>query len=242
MLNSTAAFPIYNLKYGDTSLISHCFTESYGLRSFMLKGILTGKRKAVNKSLFQPLSHIEIVARFKENQELSFVREAKLIAPYVSIPFDVRKNAVLMFLSEVLYNVLKEEAEANPKLFTFIKNAFVWLDNNDTIANFHIKFMLELTRFIGFFPNVEDKNHPYFDLESGSSTPYLPKGPSLEGTLKNKWISFLGTNFDEIRTINVDKTERGFLLNQTLTYFKLHLQHFSTPKSVAVFNEVFKHF
>ena len=242
MLDSTAAFPIHNLKYGDTSLISHCFTKKYGLRSFMLKGILNGKRKTVKKSLFQPLSHIEIVAQFKNTQNLSFVREAKLLTPYQSIPFDIRKNALLMFLSEILYQVLKEEAESNPQLFEFIRHSFIWLDQHENIGNFHLKFLLELSRHIGFFPNIENPDHAYFDLESGSTTPLLPHGLHLKTPLKSQWVSLLGTDFDSASTIRLSKLERAELLEQVITYFRLHLQHFSTPKSIAVLNDVFKHF
>lgn len=242
MLDSTEAFPIYNLKYGDTSLISHCYTRDYGLRSFLLKGILSGKRKAIKKSLFQPLSHIEIVANFKANQNLGFIREAKVLNPYVSIPFDMRKNALLMFLSEILHQVLKEEEAINAPLFEYIKKSFFWLDQNESVANFHIKFLLELTRFIGFFPNIENKNHAFFDLESGCTTPILPRGIYLEGPLKNKWITLLGTDFDNFSEVVLSKEERGILLDKTVYYFKLHLQTFTNPKSTPVLNEVFKHF
>ena len=242
MLDATEAFAIHNLKYGDTSLISYCFTEKYGLRSFMLKGILSGKRKAIKKSLFQPMSHIEIVAQFRDNQNLSFIKEAKLVAPHSSIPFDVRKNALVLFLSEILYQVLREEGAPNGALFEFIKNAFVWLDKNDSIANFHIKFLLELTRFMGFYPNIENDNHPYFNLESGSTTHLLPRGRYLESTLKNKWISILGTNFDKSLNVSLNKLERSSLIEHIIFYFGVHLQNFKNPRSTAVLNEVFKHF
>ena len=240
MVDSSPAFPLHSIKYGDTSLITHCYTEKHGMHSFLLKGILGGKKKTLKKSIFQPLTPIEIVAQFKSNGTLGFIKEAKIISNYTTIPFDIRKKALLLFLSEMLYRILQEEPEPNAPLFAYIKQSFVWLDQNKAIGNFHLKFLLELTRYIGFYPNIESADALFFDLESGRTSHKLPTGPYLQGNLKTKWMELLGTNFDTCVTITANRFERNTLLNQVIVYFKLHLQRFSEPKSTAVLNEVFK--
>ena len=240
VLETTEAIPIGSLKYGDSSLIVHCFTQSKGMRSFLLKGILNSKKKGLKRSFFQPLTIIEITASFKPAESLSFIREARVVSTFQSIPFDIRKKTLILFLSEVLFQVLREEPQKNDSLFSFLKSSLHWLDTHDAVSNFHLKFLLDLTKYIGFYPNTEDSQAPYFDLERGRMEWTQPKGLFLEGNLKINWLEMLGTDFDTASTLKLKKEDRDRLLHHVIAFFELHLQRFKKPQSTSIFNEVFK--
>lgn len=234
------AISIGFVKYGDSSLISTCYTLEYGTQSYMLKGILSKGRKKVSKSLFEPLNLLELQASKNPLNRLGFVKEVKLHSPYYSIPYDISKKALIFFLSEVLFQVVREEQEPNPKLYLFIKKKLIWLDKQNHLGIFHIKMMLELSKFIGFYPNISNSKAPYFDLESGCMSYVKPNDHFIEEPIKSYWIIILGTAFDELRDIKPSKTQKAELLDKVVLYFLLHLQQFKPPKSTEILNEIFK--
>jgi DNA repair protein RecO (recombination protein O) len=242
MKDTVQAIALGSVRYGDSSLIVACYTRQYGLQSYMLKGILSAKRnKKLSKSFFEPLTLLEFEAKRNQDHKLGYLQQVHLLCPYTSIPFDLRKKAVVFFLAEIIHQVVKEEQqEANPSLFDFIQKRMLWLDENDTIGLFHLKTVLDLTLFMGFDPNMSDSDAPYFDLESGCMSRYRPKAYFIEGRLKNLWVEILGMKFDTVAEIKVSREEKASLLEYAIKYFKLHLQQFKSPKSTEILNELFK--
>ena len=242
MKDTVQAIALGSVRYGDTSLIAVCYTRQYGLQSYMLKGILSAKRnKKLSKSFFEPLSLLEFEAKRNQDHKLGYLQQVHLLYPYSTIPFDLRKKAVVFFLAEIIHQVLKEEQqEANTSLFDFIQKRMLWLDENDSIGLFHLKTILDLTLFMGFEPNMSDRDAPFFDLESSCMCRYKPKANFIEGRLKNLWVGILGMKFDLILEIKVSKEEKAALLDYAIKYFKLHLQQFKSPKSKEILNELFK--
>jgi len=234
------AISIGFVKYGDSSLISTCYTLEYGTQSYMLKGILSKGRKKVSKSLFEPLNLLELQASKNPENRLGYVKEVKLHSPYSTIPYDISKKALVFFLSEVLLQIFREEQGPNPKLFLFIKKKLIWLDTQDHLGIFHIKMMLELTKFIGFYPNISNSKAPYFDLESGCMSYVKPNDHFIEEPIKSYWIIILGTAFDDLKDIKPSKKQKAELLDKVVSYFVLHLQQFKPPKSTEILNEIFK--
>ena len=242
MKDTVQAIALGSVRYGDSSLIVACYTRQFGLQSYMLKGILSAKRnKKLSKSFFEPLTLLEFEAKRNQDHKLGYLQQVHLLYPYTSIPFDLRKKAVVFFLAEIFHQVVKEEQqEANPSLFDFIQKRMLWLDENDTIGLFHLKTVLDLTLFMGFDPNMSDREAPYFDLESGCMSRYRPKANFIEGRLKNLWVDILGMKFDTVAEIKVSREEKAVLLEYAIKYFKLHLQQFKSPKSTEILNELFK--
>lgn len=238
MLVQTKAIVLHTFKYNDASLIAHCYTEKIGKQSFLLKGILNSKKGGIRKAYFQPLIPLEILFNHKNQGGLNFIKEVKVLRPYNSLYTDIKKNAIVLFLSEIIYKCLKEE-ETNPLLFEFLETAFQWLDTHEEIANFHLVFLIKLTQFLGFYPYQENPEFAFFDLESGCFTDHLPTGPHLEGEIAQLFKILLGMNFADSLSLKINQQKRRVLLEALVNYFKLHLLGFSTPKSLEVLNEVF---
>ena len=235
---TTKAIVLSSLKYGDTSLIVKAFTASSGLKSYLLKGVLSSKRGKLKAAYFQPLMQLELIAVHRNKGTLESIREARISYPYRAIHQDIIKNAMTMFLAELLANSIYEE-EQNSDLFSFLEAALQWLDMHQNIANFHLFFLLELTKYLGFYPDTINSNADYFDLQEGEFTNQHSLNPILSGEKLAHFKAFLGINFDAIHTVKLGKKERQELLQNLLLYFEVHLHGFKKPRSLAILNDVF---
>jgi DNA repair protein RecO (recombination protein O) len=238
MVVTTRAIVFSAIKYAEADLIVSCYTESSGLKSYMIRGVLKSRKGKIKASYFLPLTQLEIVAVHKDKGTLESIREVQIAYPYETLHTDVVKSSVVMFLSEMLKNSIKEE-EKNEVLFQFLQQSFMWLDKNDSIANFHILFLLKLTAYLGFYPDSLAMQDPFFNLSEGyfqknSTDNYCQSGDAVEG-LKQCF----GINFDGIQQIQLTKTQRLQVLNLLLVYYQLHLQGYKKPKSLSVFNQLF---
>ncbi|MGY8913862.1 MAG: DNA repair protein RecO [Flavobacteriales bacterium] len=235
---TTKAIVLSGLKYGDTSLIVKAFTEQSGLKTYLLKGVLASKKGKIKSAYFQPLMQLEVVAYHKNKGTMESIREVRVNYHYESLHTNITKNAMTLFLAEMLSNSIFEEEE-NQKLFQFIEASLQWLDTHDEISNFHLYFLLRLTKYFGFFPQRAKADAPYFDLMAGEFVQSATLHPMLYGENLNYFKAFLGIKFDELHTVKMKKVNRQELLKSLILYFELHLQGFRKPKSLAVLNEVF---
>ena len=235
---TTKAIVLSSLKYGDTSLIVKVFTLSDGLKSYLLKGVLASKRGKLKTAYFQPLTQLELVADHKNKGALEHIREARATYHYRTLHTDIAKNAITLFLAEMLGNSIQEE-EPNKGLFNFLESSLQWLDIHDETTNFHIYFLIYLTKYLGFHPDTTNMNAVYFDLSESEFTNMPTPNPNLSGENLSYFKRFLGINFDEVHTVKMKKAHRQELLKSIVLYFELHLQGFRKPRSLAILNEVF---
>jgi DNA repair protein RecO (recombination protein O) len=168
---------IHTIKYTDNSVISHIYTEEFGRKSFMISGA-RGKKSSARINLLQHLSMLDMEVYIKQNRGLQRIKEIRLHETFSSIPYHPVKNAVALFISEVLYRTLQEE-ESNPNLFSFLMNAIKIFDLSEKgYANFHLLFLLGLSRYLGFFPkNNYSLSKEFFDMENASFTSEKPLHP-----------------------------------------------------------------
>lgn len=235
---TTKGIVLTSIKYGDTSLIVKIYTQSDGLKTYLLRGILASKKGKLKKALFQPLTQLELVANHRNKGSLESIKEAKVTHHYQTVHTNFIKNAMAMFLAEMLGNSIHEQ-DADQDLFGFLEASLQWLDFHTEIANFHIYFLLALTKYLGFYPEVNQMNAPYFDLQEGEFIYNLSRNPIIKGENLLFFKAFLGINFDAINSIKMKKINRQELLKSLVLYYELHLQGFRKPKSLAVLNEVF---
>jgi len=234
MLVKTKAIVINSVKYQEKSLIVKCLTLSDGLKSYFVRDAFSTSKKATKKSAyFQPLTLLEIEANHKNKNTLEYFLSIKPIV-YQTIPNDFLKSSLVLFLSEVFHFSIKEEGK-NEDLFLFLEAALLWLDENKITTNFHLIVLLELTKFLGFYPNVSEED--FFELTEGIFTRFQSKTclnlseSQLLKTLLNHKIDSLENPFST--------SERRKLLEIILNYYSHHIEYFKKPKSLEVFKEVF---
>lgn len=237
-LVNTKAIVLSSLKYGDTSLIIKCYTQEEGVKSYLIRGVLKPKKKGLKAAYFQPLTQLKIVAKHNTKNTLNSIKEVQVIHPYKTIHTDVVKQSVVMFLSEVLSNSIQEE-EQNSALYEFLETAFIWLDVHDKVANFHLLFLLNLTGFLGFYPDTSEINKKGFDLLEGNFSDSIHEKNVISNNDFHQFKKLLGIIFDTLENVAYSKDERQLVLKVIIQYFKLHLDSFRDPKSLQVLETVF---
>lgn len=241
MLSSTKGIIIHHFKYSEKSVIAKVYTEKYGLQSYILNGVRNKKSK--NKAAYlQPLSLVEIDADKKANRSLHRVKNIELEIPFTTIPFNIGKSTIAFFIAEILYKSIKEE-EVNTLLYNFLHNAIQVLDLSEKgIANFHILFLANLSKYLGFYPQIAVKTASkplYFDLQEGCFVNLLPYHKAfIDPPFASLLLQTFGTNFDAINTLILDKKQREILLSALLNYYSLHLSNFDNLKTLEILKEV----
>ena len=235
---TTKAIVLSSLKYSDSSLIVKCYTQEEGLKTYLIRGILKAKKGGLKVAYFQPLTQLNIVASHNNKGTLNSIKEVQISNPYKTIYKDIIKQSVVMFLSEVLSYSIKEEEE-NSQLFDYLETGLIWLDLHDKIANFHLLFLLNLTRFLGFYPDLSEKDKLGFDLVEGNFTDITSQKNIIYGNNYYQFKKLLGINFDSIENVSFNKHERQVVLKIIIRYFELHLDGFKKPKSLQILETVF---
>ena len=225
MLNKTQAIVLHSLKYGETRLIVDMFTRSHGHLSFIVNIPKSSKSK-FKKQFFQPLSLLEIETDIRPKLQLQKLADVRLSSPFSSIPFDAHKLAISLFLSEFLYHALRSE-QRNEPLFDYIVNSLQWFDGQPgSFASFHLVFLMRLSRFLGFYPNLDDYlPGDYFDLRPVEA---------------EKVQLMMRMDYPTMHLFRMTHQERNRLLEVTLAYYRLHIPDFPELKSVAVLQDLYR--
>lgn len=239
MEGSTHAIVLHTTKYGETSVMLHCYTERFGLRSYIVKGARSKKTsKSLSMGMFQPLTQLELLSSTLKSTRPPILKAARIIHPYASIPTDIFKSSICIFLAEVFRSVLKEEEENQP-LYRFLEYALIWIDTRKQIANAHVFVLIQLTKYLGFYPDTTYVTEPYFDLENGQFCS-KSRGKETESGQEIEILkAYLGTKFDKIDKISANADQRRRLLQLLMRYYKLHVQSFRPPNSLDILYEVF---
>lgn len=204
----------------------------------MLRGVLKSRKGKFKASMFQSLTRLEIIANHRGAGKMEYLREAKVTSNYQSIYMNPLKTAMVLFIAEMLRNAVKEE-EGNEALFNYLQYSLEYLDSAPNIANFHLLFLLNLTRYLGFQPETEKNDLPVFNLLEGIFQKFSSNDYCIEGRNVEILKSLLGIEFDELQHIKLNKILRNDFLNMLLLYYQLHIEGFRKPKSLSVLNEIF---
>lgn len=229
------------LKYGDSSMVAHLLTDVCGRRGYIVQGL--GKSRGGSRgkgALFQPMFLIEFVGVESNKTELDRLREVSLAVPLQSIPFDVRKSTIALFMSELLYRLIRE-VEPNSPLFDYVYNSVVALDEmKEGVFNFHLWFLVGLSRYLGFYPAGDYTEGDIFDIESGSFTSTIPRSGLYIGVENTRLLySLMEVEPDRLHTIELSRYQRKEFINSLMAYFGYHLDVVNNISSLRILSEVF---
>lgn len=242
-LHKTKGIVLRTVKYGETSLVVTIFTELLGVQSYLVNGVRTSTKKSTGKaSLFQPAALLDLVVYHNELKHLNRIREFKWAVIYGHILSDVAKNAVALFMVEMLTKSLKQP-ESLPDLFHFTEDCLLELDQKSgtVLANLPLFFALQLSYFMGFrmTDNYSTENC-FLDLSEGCFTGEQPHHPHfLEGQQAFITSQLLKVQHPaELEDIKLNHDFRRHLLYVFETYYALHIHDFGTLKTLPVLREV----
>ena len=159
----------------------------------------------------------------------------------VDLPFSPYKLAMSMFLAELLGQATRNE-QVNVPLFSFIEESVAWLDHaQGNYANFHIVFMVRLTFFLGFSPNLESGAHgDFFDLEEGRFVSFVPTHVhylNKEDSLR--MLGLLRLSYETMHLYTMSRLDRNRCVEVILQYYRIHVPGFPELKSFSVLQELF---
>lgn len=227
-----------SVRYKENDLIIRSFTKEEGLLSFIHRAAFKTKKGAAKTAFYQVLSQNLITTSAKLNQDLKPVREINSNYIYSSLHTNIYKSSIAIFLAEVLTSAIKEEQQNIP-LYEFLVSAFTYLDLNADYANFHLFFLIKLTKFLGFYPDNNAKSHKYFNLITGKFELNSDDNYVIEGESSFFMTAFLESDFESASNIKMNAKQRYNFLSSMLLYYELHLSGFKKPKSLEVLNTLF---
>lgn len=238
MIVTTKAIVLNSIKYGDNSLIVRCYTEEEGAKSYLLRGILSSKKGKLKTAHFQPLTQLKLIANHNNKGTLNSIKEVEIVNHYKTIFTNIAKQAIAFFLSEILTFSIQEEEE-NIDLYKYIETSLIWLDTHQKTTNFHLLFLLNLTKYLGFYPETKQSHYNYFDLSEGKFLQHSPKFNFISGIDLIAFKKILGINFEALNKVEFNAKSRQQVLSILIRYFELHLSGFRKPKSLDVLKTIF---
>ena len=250
MVIKTRGIVLRAVKYSETSVITDIFTEHFGLRSYIISGVRTSKSK-VAAGLLQVMSLVEIVA-YEKAEKLNRLTEIRAAHVYTTVPFEMQRMSVGLFMAEVARRTIRGTEENRP-LFDFLFDIFKFLDVTDgSVANLHLAFLVELSGLFGFRPEENEDEYyddeelildlregiflPYYEDEEGDMEPLEPH--FLKANLTTILRGFLKTPWHESAQIKMNRDERRALIAELLRFYQWHLEGFPDIQSFKILQEI----
>lgn len=235
-MNLTAqGIVIQTIRFSDSKLIVKLLCNDIGFKSCIIR---TSKqpRNSV-QHLFQPLQIIDFETDFQEVNKFISIKTPRLATPLHNLATDASKMAMILFMNEVLAKTLADDY-ANNDLFYFLKNSIILLDDAIDAKNFHLWWLVEITRHYGFYPSKEQGL--FFDLREGTfthSTP--PHAHYLPPKASTHLHKLLDLEWPQAQLVELHSSIRNELLHGLVLYLKLHLDNLREIKSLDVLHAVF---
>lgn len=241
MLQKMTAIVIRTIRYNDNSNIIDTYTEPYGRMSLIIS-IPKSRHSNLKSSMFQPLSIVEIEADIHASHALSRIKNARLLYPFSTILFDKTKVSIAFFLAEFLSHALREES-GNTTLFAYLKNSILWLDScTERYTNFHLVFLMHLSGFLGFYPNLQDyHSNDFFDMQNSCfvrQKPLIHPYYILPNEAEHLAV-MMRMNYNNMHLFQMNRYQRNRCIEIIIEYYRIHLPEFPELKSLEILRDLF---
>ena len=227
------------LKYGEKGVIVHMLTDLYGRQSYMVQGVRPTARGS-KMALLQPMFAVEFEGLVSSKMSMHRIKELSPALTLQSTPFDVRKSTMALFMAEVLYRLVRDVEPSSP-LFDFVCRAVQSLDEATVgVANYHLKFLVELSRHMGFYPASDYREGDVLDMREGVFVGCAPLHGDVMSVENSRTLATLmTTDFEQLGTIPMNRHSRDSFLTAMLDYFAYHLDSVGGIRSVEILRTVF---
>jgi len=234
MLIKTRGIIFKALKYSETSLILDIYTEEKGLRKYIISGV-RNKRSKVKTGLLQVATLVDMVAYFRDNKPMNRIKEIKAAQIYESIPFDLMKGTISLFMVELAQKTIKEE-EGNAELFNFLFNRFATLDKLAQInPNYHLYFMLDLSGYLGFYPGgTWSLETPWLNMREGK---FVKEEPLHQYALSRDLSEKVGLLMKR-EAVKIGRGDRQKIVLKLIDYYRVHVENFNGLNTHEILREV----
>lgn len=241
MLKKVEGIIVKAVKYSETSIICDVYTSELGLRTYIINGVRK-KNARVSPALMQPMSLVEMVVYHHEDKDINRIKEIKSSFIYQSIPFDVARGSIGLFITEVAQKTLREPAP-NPILFEFLSKCYQVLDTTHSkTANFPVWFLVHFSVHLGLYPVLEELTETsVFDYSIGKTLLEAPADHHYYFSTQNTHLlkAFSMLEFEPSSELQLSTIDRKQFLNDLLKYYQYHLENFGELNSIVVLQTVF---
>lgn len=199
------------------------------------------KKSVVRAALLQPLSIVNMDVTHTPGRDIQRIKDIRMEHLFTGIPFDPVKNSLALFISEILFRTLRQ-TEPDENLFLFLENSIQQLDCCDAgIANFHLVFLLKLSRYLGFEPNNDNEHATYFDLLNGVFQQEKPLHIHYLLPEMAKYLNdILLADYSTMHNLAFSRATRSKLLESIIEYYRLHIPEFYGLHSLPVLHSLFE--
>lgn len=207
--------------------------------SFLVKGLYS-RKSALRAAMFGHLALLDLIIERREHKSMHFIKEVSLNRSVSDFKESMTRNAILLYINELLYKCIREE-ECNKPLFGFIVTAMHNLERQEiSLQAFHLLFMLKLTGYLGFAPRLAKTDAgSFFDMEEGL---FLDSEPLHRYYISGKPAAALEKlqvmDYDDLKDFRIPASVRNELLDRLLDYYRLHIPEMAEMKSVKVLQEI----
>ena len=228
MKHKTKGIVFNFVKFRESSVIARIYTSQFGLKNYIINNVRSSKPR-YPVSYFQPMTLLDMVVYNKNHADINRIAEIKCWHPYKSIPYNVIKSSVALFMTEILYKTLREE-EANPELYEFIEESLLFYDIMEgNYMNFHLQFLFKYARYQGIESlKITDMIH---EIESNNYLVSLPKSDF------RKIDQLIEAPYNSNNTLS--NQLRRKLLTMIVLFYQIHFEHLKELKSFKVLMEIF---
>lgn len=214
-MNSTEFILLHTTRYGDSSIILHTLSKEYGRKGFFVKNI---SRRCVS-SVFFPLAILEADIDDHVRSRMPNVRNVSLRYALNGIRNNLKKGAISVFVSEVLFRVVKEGMQ-DSALYDMCERNILLLDAMESdFSNFHLYFLMEFIIALGFSP------------APGDLEPFMGEHLSLMS-------DFISLPFSEAMLVPMSGGIRSELAERLLKYIEFHIESPVNVNSLKVLKEL----
>lgn len=239
MDNKTHCIVLRTVKYGDNKLIVDFLTRDEGRLSAVWK-ISKSKNAKVHRQFFQPLTILEADFTRTPRQQMATLTDARLAETYSSLPFDSTKLSLVFFIAEFLLHTTRDQ-HGDAMLYDFVEQSLLWLDTTSRgIANFHLMFMMRMSRFLGFHPDMESFSPGcVFDMREGIFCSHVPIHQDfLLPQEAEKMLTLMRMTPANLHLYVMSRTERNRITDIALRFYGIHIPDFGEMKSLAILREL----
>ncbi|MCP4443656.1 MAG: DNA repair protein RecO [Aureispira sp.] len=240
MLKTVQGIVVRSVKYSETSVICDVYTKELGMRTYIASGVRKQKSR-ISPNLVRPMALIEAVVYHQDNKDINRLKEVKPLYIYQQVPFEVKRGAIGLFITEVVQKTIKE-SDSNEVLFDFLLSTYQFLDvlEDKNLSNFHLVFMVKLSAYLGFLPAVPKESFKYFlDYREGTFLLELPAHIyHFNEYQTNFLIQISQLDFSNLQDISLSNSDRRAFLENLLRFYEYHIENFANLHSHIILHEV----
>jgi len=228
MIVNTPAIVLKSMAYGETSIISRCFSKNKGKISLIVKGAKSKKNPKI--SYFQPLSYVELVYNEKPNRALNVLSKVSFIESWQNIFNDIRSLSLSIALLEITEKTILE-GDPHPELFQVLKNVLRAYNKNPDNPNLLFWFYeCSLLTHLGFRPILEKHDLPGIILPD-------PNRGSKSGTILEKLME---EKIDQLPKERISKKDNKIISDYLWLLLCYHFDGLYNIKSVEIVKQILK--